>query len=77
MDDTTVAAGDFKARCLQLIDEVAATGEPLTISKRGRPVARLVPLAAARPLFGALRGSVLAQHDLVAPLDEAWEADRG
>jgi prevent-host-death family protein len=76
MNDTIVPAGDFKARCLQLIDEVAASGEPLTITKRGRPVAQLVPLPAERPLFGALRGSVLAQHDLVAPGDEAWEADR-
>jgi hypothetical protein len=39
-------------------------------------VARVVPLAAERPLFGALKGSVLAQHDLVAPLQDAWEADR-
>ena len=76
MNDAVVPAGDFKARCLQLIDEVATSGEPLTITKRGRPVARLVPLPAELPLFGALRGSVLAQHDLVAPGGEAWEADR-
>jgi prevent-host-death family protein len=76
MDDITVPAGEFKARCLQLIDEVAATGESLTVTKRGRPVARVVPLAAERPLFGALRGKVLQQHDLVAPVGETWDADR-
>ncbi len=76
MESPSVPAGDFKARCLQLIDAVAATGEPLTITKRGRPVARLVPLPAAKPLFGALRGSVLAQHDLVAAMGETWDADR-
>ena len=54
---------------------MAVSGEPLTITKRGRPVARLVPLPAAAALFGAMAGSVREQQDLVAPLDEAWEAD--
>jgi len=73
--DATIPAGEFKARCLQLLDAVAANGEPLTITKRGRPVARLVPLPAAGALFGALAGSVREQQDLLAPIDEAWEAD--
>lgn len=76
VESANVPAGDFKARCLQLIDAVAATGEPLTITKRGRPVARLVPLAAAKPLFGALRGTVLAQHDLISAVEDSWDADR-
>jgi prevent-host-death family protein len=75
MDDATIPAGEFKARCLQLLDTVAASGEPLTITKRGRPVARLVPLPAAGALFGALAGSVREQQDLVAPVDDTWEAD--
>lgn len=76
MDATQVPAGEFKAHCLQLIDQVAASGEPLTITKRGRPVARLVPLTAERPLFGALRGSVRSQQDLVSPVGADWEAER-
>ena len=36
-------AGEFKARCLAVMDEVAATGEPVVITKRGKPIARLVP----------------------------------
>ncbi len=75
MQDGTIPAGEFKARCLQLLDAVASSGEPLTITKRGRPVARLVPLPAAGALFGALAGSVREQQDPVAPLGEAWEAD--
>lgn len=75
MNEATIPAGEFKARCLQLLDAVAANGEPLTITKRGRPVARLVPLPAAGALFGALAGSVREQQDLVAPVGEAWEAD--
>jgi prevent-host-death family protein len=75
MEDVTIPAGEFKARCLQLLDTVAASGEPLTITKRGRPVARLVPLPAAGGLFGALAGTVHEQQDLAAPMDEPWEAD--
>ena len=76
MPASTIPAGEFKAHCLQLLDEVAASHAPLTITKRGRPVAQLVPVPAERPLFGALQGSVLAQQDLIAPVSEAWEADR-
>jgi prevent-host-death family protein len=76
MPASTIPAGEFKAHCLQLLDEVAASHAPLTITKRGRPVAQLVPVPAERPLFGALQGSVLAQQDLIAPVDEAWEAAR-
>jgi prevent-host-death family protein len=75
MEEASIPAGEFKARCLQLLDTVAASGEPLTITKRGRPVARLVPLPASAALFGALAGSVREQRDLVAPVDEAWDAD--
>lgn len=41
----SLGASEFKARCLALLDEVARTGEPIRISKRGKPVACLVPAA--------------------------------
>lgn len=36
-------AGEFKAKCLAVMDEVAATGEPVVVTKRGKPIVRLVP----------------------------------
>ena len=39
----TVKASEFKAKCLKIMDEVAATGEPVVITKYGVPVAQLVP----------------------------------
>ena len=39
-----IAAGVFKARCLTLMDDVRSTREPLIITKRGKPVAKLVPI---------------------------------
>ena len=69
----TIAAGDFKARCLKLLDEVARTGEPLIVTKRGRPVARLMPLEAPRPLLGSVQYE--SEADLLAPVDVEWEAE--
>lgn len=74
--ETTISAGDFKARCLQLLDAVAAQRESLIITKRGKPVAKLVPVPPQARLFGALAGSVVSESDIVAPIGEAWEADR-
>ena len=74
MKSHDIAAAAFKAQCLKLLDDVAATGRPLTITKRGRPVARLVPIPGTQPLFGALKGSVVAQHDIVSPVGERWES---
>ena len=74
-----VPAGEFKAHCLQLIEDVRTRRCEVVITRRGRPVAKLVPLeeAAARPLLGHLRGSVTITGDVVAPVGETWEADRG
>lgn len=43
MGDRPIPAAEFKAKCLALIDRVRERGEPITITKRGRVVARLVP----------------------------------
>jgi len=68
----TVAAGDFKARCLALLDRVAQTGEELVVTKRGKPVARLLPAEAPR----SLEGSILSEGDLVSPIGDLWESEK-
>jgi prevent-host-death family protein len=72
-----IAAGQFKAQCLQLMDQVQQTHEEIVITKHGRPVAKLVPVEAAteRSLLGYLQGSVQVVGDIVSPLGESWEAD--
>ena len=72
----TVKASEFKAKCLKIMDEVAATGEPVVITKHGVPVAQLVP-AVQKPktLFGALEGSILYMGDIISPIDEEWNAE--
>ena len=74
MSVRTLPASEFKARCLELLDEVARTREPLIITKRGRPVARLAPLEADASL--SLEGSVSYAGDIVGPVGDEWDADR-
>lgn len=73
----TMAAGEFKARCLQVMDQVNKTRTPVVITKRGKPVAKLVPVEAA-PAWepGRLAGKIEILGDIVSPVTPAedWEA---
>lgn len=69
-----IAAGDFKAKCLRLLDEVQHSRKEILITKRGRPVARLVPVGEIdAPLFGRMKGSIEICGDIVAPVGDRWE----
>ena len=74
-----IRASEFKAKCLAILDEVERTGEPVTILKRGRPVARLVPPALGQIRYPqhALFGTVEILGDIVEPVlpAEDWEAE--
>ena len=72
----TIKASEFKAKCLQLMDEVAENGGEIIITKRGTPVARLVPhRERPKSLFGADRGRMRIVGDIISPLDVEWEAE--
>jgi prevent-host-death family protein len=71
---TTIAAGEFKAKCLKLLDQVAETHEPLIITKHGKPVAQLVHIRGGEDFVGSMRGSVLYMGDVISPIDVEWEA---
>jgi prevent-host-death family protein len=72
-----IGATEFKARCLELMEQVAATGNPVVITKRGRPLVQLVP-ATQRPrsIVGALKGHARVRGDIISPLKVRWEASR-
>jgi len=73
---TKIAAGEFKAKCLGLLDEVQRSRKEIIITKRGRAVARLVPADDHPPqVFGRMKGSVEILGDLIAPVGERWDAD--
>lgn len=70
----TMAAGKFKDLCLKMLDEVARTKSVVVITKRGRPVAKLVPCAPA-PAQRSLAGSVLRETGDPFSTGESWDAD--
>ncbi len=72
----TIKASEFKAKCLQLMDEVAASGEEIIITKYGRPVSKLIPYK-ERPksFFGADKGRMKIIGDIVSPMPAEWFED--
>lgn len=74
--DKTIAAGEFKAKCLHLLDEVAQRRAPLVITKRGKPVAKLVPIDDEPvDIYGCMAGTGRILGDIVSPLDDWGNAD--
>lgn len=70
-----MAAGKFKDQCLKVLDEVAERRTPVTITKRGRPVATLVPYTAGARTPKSLTGSILEERGSPYGTGEAWGAD--
>ena len=78
MTKRTIPAGEFKAHCLKLMDDVAETGEEIVITKRGKPVARLLAAEKAKPKprefeFGYMRGTVKFLGDVIEPIYPDYE----
>ena len=73
----TIKASEFKAKCLKIMDEVAESGQSVVITKRGVPVAELVPAKRrSESIVGAMKGSVKILGDIVSPMhDIVWEAE--
>jgi len=64
----TVPAGKFKAHCLAIMDDVQAKREAVIITKRGKPVAKLVPVEQEKDdIFGFFKGKIKVTGDVVSP----------
>ena len=72
----TIKASDFKAKCLQIMNEVAESGTVIVITKNGKPVAQLAPVVSrATTLAGAHQGKISIVGDIVAPVGELLDAE--
>jgi prevent-host-death family protein len=71
----TMAAAEFKAKCLAMIDRVHDEGEPITITKRGRTVARLVPAGDDERPWLRVRGTLRKYEGPFAPAVEERDID--
>jgi prevent-host-death family protein len=72
-------AGQFKSTCLAVLDEVRSTGEPVIVTKHGKPVAKVVPVEPLDDdIFGYMRGRIQILGDLIEPATDPdeWEALR-
>lgn len=73
----SIPAGDFKAKCLQLMDEVYEKHVNFIITKHGKPIAKLAPLEDAPvDFFGCLKNTITIKKDIIAPIDIEWRADK-
>jgi prevent-host-death family protein len=75
----TVTISEFKAKCLALLEQVRRSRRGLVVTRRGQPVAQILPLSTPEPLsrVGHLSGSVREIEDIVEPLPLAdWEVER-
>jgi len=61
-------ASAFKVRCLKVMDDVQATGEPVIVTKRGKPVVKLVPVESEKDLFGFMAGEFKIVGDIESPV---------
>jgi prevent-host-death family protein len=70
----TIAAGEFKSKCLKLLDQVKEERQTLVITKHGKPVAQVTPIPAQESIVGSMKGSVLWMGDIISPIDVEWDA---
>jgi prevent-host-death family protein len=71
-----ISVSQFKAKCLAILDEMSKTSLTVIVTKRGKPIAKIIPMESAEPLN--LLGSVHYKNekDILAPVDETWEAEQ-
>jgi prevent-host-death family protein len=73
----TMKASEFKAKCLKIMDEVAASGESVVITKNGKEVAKLGPVGdRRRSILGLHKSQIEILGDIISPIDLDWDADR-
>ncbi|MFI4991596.1 MAG: type II toxin-antitoxin system Phd/YefM family antitoxin [Solirubrobacterales bacterium] len=72
----TISASRFKAQCLAMLDEVAATGEEIVVTKRGHAVARVSPMSEPASLRGSVTFNV-SDEELLEPLEIEWSTAEG
>jgi len=75
VEKNSIPAGQFKTHCLELMDQVQKKKNTIIITKRGKPVAKLIPIDEEKiKLFGFLKGNLIEQGNIIDSIDTEWEA---
>ena len=69
----SIAVREFESKCLSVVEEIAASGESVILTKAGEPIAKVIPIGKyrRRPLLG----SIVWEGDIVSPIGETWDAE--
>ena len=71
-----ISAGEFKAKCLKLMDYVNQTHQAIVITKHNKPIARLMPMTdSPKDAFGCMKNTVVIKSNIIDPIDVAWNAN--
>jgi prevent-host-death family protein len=71
-----IGAGEFKAKCLKLMDEVQLSKHPIVVTKHGRPIVIVTPFEEKKDFpFGCMNGQIHINGDIVGPTGERWNAE--
>jgi|WetSurMetagenome_2_1015567.scaffolds.fasta_scaffold290587_2 prevent-host-death family protein len=71
----TMTADQFQSKCLDLLSQVQRNRLEVIVTKRGKPIARLVPMSSNPPeIFGCMKGTVRILGDIISPIDVGWDA---
>jgi prevent-host-death family protein len=73
-----LSATEFKATCLKVMESVRRSRKPVIVSKRGKPLVKIVPVEEKRPvpLFGYMKGTLKIEGDVVSPDGEIWNSEQ-
>ena len=72
-----VTIDEFQRNCQKLVEQILHDGEEIVITRSGEAVAKLMPVKGDQGMsvFGCMEGTVTIHGDIVAPIEEKWEAD--
>lgn len=71
-----IQAGQFKAQCLKIMDEVQISKNPIIITKHRVPIVQIIPISnQKKSLFGGMKGTIHIKGDIIKPINESWNAD--
>jgi prevent-host-death family protein len=78
-ENHVIAAGKFKAECLKEIDHVQQTGESLIVTKRGKPIVKIIPIINPNEgsFFGCMKDTLTISGDITLPIEQSWNSDEG
>lgn len=72
-----IAISEFKAHCLELISKLEASKKTIVITKRNKPIAKVIPFEkeAKKTLFGSMKDKASINNNIIKPINEKWNVE--